>query len=594
MSLLRHADISVTWRLRSKAAAVSVDQVAALATLPRLRGLAIEPARDPTTNYSIELRDEGAALLFQSLHEQIDRGLMLARLEFSYLGIGQAGGAALAAFIERSTLTTLKATFVLNLPLLALASSLAHCRTLTSLEVHAFACSPETIRALATAVQHSDSLTTLKLTQLRLDKAAATTALADAVAHSRSLTDLQLPACLIDNAAMETLIAAIEKRSSSIRTLDVADNQIRSAGASSVARLLSSDRCTLSSLDISGNRIGLKGALALAAALQTNRTLTELRINRSGLLNEGTAAVVSALRLNPHFRLRVLALSGNVSQPAAAALAEALQRSGTLERLEMRDCSLTDDGMTALAAGIGHSHSLQHLDVSDNSFSTAGATALATAVGACPDLASLNMSGNAIGDAGLAALAPALVHVRSLHLHSCSLTPQSGGPLAWLIQHSRVLESLSFGKDNLSARGVTEIAAALQPSSSLRTLRIMSENEVGADGVSSLADALSRGWKASELRLDVCRSIDDCGAVALAKALEQLGSRCTLTTLSLFEVGITATGAMALVRAATRTPRLRTLDLRYNEAITAADRPALIAACGPQAHFELSLSSSSD
>ena len=98
----------------------------------------------------------------------------------------------------------------------------------------------------------------------------------------------------------------------------------------------------------------------------------------------------------------------------------------------------------------------------------------------------------------------------------------------------------------------------------------------------------------SDLRLGVDhdRTIDDSAALALAAALTECGmrSRCTLATLGLSGCGLTAAGVMALVRAATATPRLQSLDLSRNGAITAADRPALIAACGPQPHFDFGLS----
>jgi Ran GTPase-activating protein (RanGAP) involved in mRNA processing and transport len=197
------------------------------------------------------------------------------------------------------------------------------------------------------------------------------------------------------------------------------------------------------------------------------------------------------------------------------------------------------------------------------------------------------VSHNKIGDAGLAALAPALVHVRTLHLSQCGLTSLSGGPLASLIRNGRALESLHVDNNSLRARGIAELAAALQPSSSLRTLHAERCN-AGADGTAALAAALDRGWRASELDLSFNHSLDG-GALALAAALERLGDRCTLTALSLPFCLMTAVGALALVRAATRTPRLQSLDLNHNGDITIADRPAVIAACGPQPHFELQL-----
>jgi len=140
----------------------------------------------------------------------------------------------------------------------------------------------------------------------------------------------------------------------------------------------------------------------------------------------------------------------------------------------------------------------------------------------------------------------------------------------------------------LGARGVAVIAAALQPSSSLRTLNAECCDS-GAGGAAALADALRRGWRASDLRLDQDRSIGDGGVLALAAALEQLGDLCTLATLSLADCALTAAGALALVRAATAAHSLRYLNCIHNHPIKAPDEPALIAACGPQPHFFLCL-----
>jgi hypothetical protein len=134
------------------------------------------------------------------------------------------------------------------------------------------------------------------------------------------------------------------------------------------------------------------------------------------------------------------------------------------------------------------------------------------------------------------------------------------------------------------------IAAALQPSSSLRTLSLPFGCGVGVDGASALAAALRRGWRASKLQLDWDRTIGDSGARALAAAVTECGSRCPLTALSLPFCGVTAAGALALVRTAKSALRLRSLGVESNEAVTPADRAALIAECGPQPHFELRLS----
>jgi Ran GTPase-activating protein (RanGAP) involved in mRNA processing and transport len=590
-SLLRHADISVTWRPWPKAA-MSAEQVNSLAALPRLRGLTVESSYDFATDRHTQLSDEGAALLFQSLSERIDHGGALASLSFIGIKIGQAGVASLATFIVRSrSLASLKIIYASNALLASLSASMAQCRTLTSLELHSQSTGSSIVtdRALMSFLQNT-SLATLKLRDLRLGDTAVVV-LAAAVAQSRSLTDLQLRKTHIGNAGIEALAAALEQ-SGRICTLDLSRDSLDTAAAAALARLLASDCCALTSLNLSGSQIGHEGVLA--EALQTNRSLTELRLCANEMGGQGTAAVAAALRRNPHCRLLVLGLSENrIDLPTAAALAEAMRRSGAFERLEVSECSLTDEGLATLAAGISHSHSLQHLDLVRNSFGAAGAAALASAVATCPALTWLDVRHNKIGDEGLAALAPALqlvpVRLRTLMLSSCGLTQSSAGPLAELIQSSRVLEYLDIDGNSLETQGVAEIAAALQPSSSLRVLRVRTVCGIGARGTAAVAAALSRGWKASKLRLQCGGPTDSLGALALAAAMEELGSRCTLTSLSLSGRGMTAAGTLALVRAATHAPKLQSLDFELNAAVIASDRPALVAACGPQPHFELRL-----
>jgi Ran GTPase-activating protein (RanGAP) involved in mRNA processing and transport len=472
-SLLRHADISIIWRLRS-AEAVSAEQVAALAALRRLSGVSFETAFDPCGNGCTQLSDEGAALLFEGLRKRIDRGSALTSLSVIGYNIEQAGGAALAAFIKCSR--SLASFHIIGVPsalTAPLSTALARCRTLTSLDVHSTHSAMETVRAMTAVVQQSSSLATFKLHRFELGDAGVVV-LAAAVAQSRSLTDLQFNGYQIGYESARVLAAALEQNGR-IRNLDLRVSRFGATDVAALAPLLASDRCALTSLNVSSSEIDPEGALALSEALRVNRTLTELCLSSVNCSGVGMAALLGALQQNLHSRLRVLGLSHNTNSlnaSCAHSLAEVISRSLTLERLELGICRLGDEGMAALAAGIGRSRSLQHLDVARNSFGAPGATALAAAIATCPTLTWLRVSGNEIGDLGMAALAPALVNLRTLDVNRCDLTQSSARPLAALIQHSRVLESLDVSDNELEVRGASEIAAALQPSSSIRILNL--------------------------------------------------------------------------------------------------------------------------
>jgi Ran GTPase-activating protein (RanGAP) involved in mRNA processing and transport len=190
-----------------------------------------------------------------------------------------------------------------------------------------------------------------------------------------------------------------------------------------------------------------------------------------------------------------------------------------------------------------------------------------------------------MGDAGMAALAPAMRHLDSLDVAHCGLTSDSAAALALLVQHARKLQTIRLSNNPIGSIGATALAAFLGSSSALRTLELR-DCDIGADGAAALGAALTRGWSVANLILDGNHKIGDEGALALAAALDQCDGHCALTELSLNRCNLTATGALALVRAAVRIPSLRYLRC-CSFANKDSEKPALVAARGPKPHFEL-------
>ncbi|XDV32878.1 hypothetical protein PO909_003558 [Leuciscus waleckii] len=86
-----------------------------------------------------------------------------------------------------------------------------------------------------------------------------------------------------------------------------------------------------------------------------------------GVTDEGFAALTSALRLNPE-HLRELSLSKNKIGKSVNLLSDVLQNPHCkLEKLEMKDCDLTDEGFAVLTSALGSNpEHLRELDLSGN------------------------------------------------------------------------------------------------------------------------------------------------------------------------------------------------------------------------------------
>jgi len=292
----------------------------------------------------------------------------------------------------------------------------------------------------------------------------------------------------------------------------------------------------------------------------------------------------------------VLDLSYNRFDAAgAASLAEFLRTNSALEQLDLNQCGLSDAGVAALAAGLPHTQSLRELRLRCN-LSAAGAPALAAGIGRCPSLTLMDLTDNfELGDAGFASLAPSLRGLESFDAQDCGLTSASGPTLAALVQLAPRLGALVLSFNAIGTAGATAIAAALQPTSSLRTLRL-DACDVDAEGAAALAAALARGWPATDLSIGRNAQIGDDGARALAAALDQCADRgrSALTGLGLNVCELSIAGALALVRAAVRIPTLRTLSLTciLYMAITdldVANKAEIVAKCAGRPRLRLML-----
>ena len=123
-------------------------------------------------------------------------------------------------------------------------------------------------------------------------------------------------------------------------------NEITGEGASYIAEALRTTRA-FRMLDLGGNPIGDKGLQCIAEAMTTNTSLFDLDLSSCslGITEENGPTFIEMLQRNK--TLRILALSGNraISDNQASFIIEGLKKNTTLKTLDLRDCSITDEGI---------------------------------------------------------------------------------------------------------------------------------------------------------------------------------------------------------------------------------------------------------
>ncbi|KAK2887711.1 hypothetical protein Q8A67_015939 [Cirrhinus molitorella] len=198
---------------------------------------------------------------------------------------------------------------------------------------------------------------------------------------------------------------------------------VRDEGCAALTSALKSNPSHLRELDLSGNKVGVSGVNLLSDLLKDPHCkLERLWLGKCGVTDEGCAALASALRSNPS-HLRELDLSLNkLGDSGLNLLSDGMKDHCRLETLRLSDCGVMDEGCAALASALRSNPShLRELDLSLNKLGASGLNLLSDLLKDphCK-LKILRLSYCGVTDEGCAALASVLrsnpSHLRELDL----------------------------------------------------------------------------------------------------------------------------------------------------------------------------------
>ncbi|CAM4549809.1 unnamed protein product [Leuciscus chuanchicus] len=158
-----------------------------------------------------------------------------------------------------------------------------------------------------------------------------------------------------------------------LEKLWLSDCGVTDEGFAALTSALRSNPEHLRELSLSWNKIG-KSVNLLSDVLQNHHCkLEKLELSNCDLTDEGFAALTSALRSNPE-HLRELDLSRNKIGESVNLLSDVLQNPHCkLEKLGLKDCGVTDEGCVALTSALrSNPEHLRHLDLIGNKIGKSG------------------------------------------------------------------------------------------------------------------------------------------------------------------------------------------------------------------------------
>ncbi|KAG7551224.1 Leucine-rich repeat [Arabidopsis thaliana x Arabidopsis arenosa] len=196
-------------------------------------------------------------------------------------------------------------------------------------------------------------------------------------------------------------IAEVVKRSPLLENFRCSSTRVGSEGGIALSEALK--HCThMEKLDLRDNMFGTEAGVSLSKTFSSFKHLTELYLSYLNLEDEGAIAIVNALKESAS-PIEVLEMAGNdITVEAASAIAACVAAKQDLNRLNLSENELKDEGCVQIAKSMEEDHSkVQYIDMSTNYIRRAGARALAHVVVKKEAFKLLNIDGNIISEEGI-------------------------------------------------------------------------------------------------------------------------------------------------------------------------------------------------
>ena len=265
---------------------------------------------------------------------------------------------------------------------------------------------------------------------------------------------------LLDRRAYDVLAEGVQ-RMPCLEKLNLSKNShIGCGGAVQLLSSLHSNK--LRELDMSGTGINDPDFKCLASYIHSTTSLQELNIRGNDISVESIDSLCKALSTNSSMRSLDMSFC-HLTTSHCVCLRQLLRhpKHCKIEKLYLRRCSLTSDGVGEVMSGLNDNHTLRELKLSGNQIRSEGAVTIAT-------MLKTNSS------------------LETLYLDGCSIDSSGGVELGTALERNKTLRVLRLSGNALGDDGVRGLIVGLENNSSLEALWLTDDKSLGEEGVSLL------------------------------------------------------------------------------------------------------------
>lgn len=478
----------------------AVRRLSALQSLDISVGISLKLSFDDYDSTEEEKADDLATEVISVLpdHAALE-SIRLRRVGF--FDVGAINLSQVLAFNTTLKSVTLDSCSISDSGAAALASVLAKNRHLTDLNLKFNNIGPEGAAHMAEMLKSNSTLTKLDLTFNDL-RASGQLALLQALSLNQSLTDWTT---CVSNEDMSSALAQVLSQNSS-----------------------------LARLDASNSTFGLESQL-IFDSLKGNRNIKSLKLRQNNLISSTAFMIADMLRVNQALEDLDLDVNSNISNEGCAAICEALQTNQTLTSLRVSDAP----GLFSFANLVKNNQYLHTLAISIEGATPTWAQTMADSLRSNSSLRSLTLYGfcrtpihdffNAFesnttlrdltmhtclfGDSETLAmeklascLESNLCGLWNIALPSCSLESSSIEAIFESLRRNTTLVSLDLRSNAIGDKSIVKLASALESNITLTSLDVTS-NRVGAVGTQALAESLATNLTLTRLKLMLPREL---------------------------------------------------------------------------------------
>lgn len=292
------------------------------------------------------------------------------------------------------------------------------------------------------------------------------------------------------------------------------------------------DNIFIKALRFPRNQLSSAAAEPLAKILRITKTLIHLDIRHNSVGSEGLAKLIQPLTDQGGDRCSLVTLNlvnNNLKRKAASYLADLLKKNKTLQEVHIGRNPLHPKGMKEIINGLqANSESrVKHLDLKATGLGgKAGLKALIELLKKNETIESLDLSSNGLGPHGAKELSSVFMFknvLLDLNLGGNDIGADGVSAMANALNEERKvqghcnLQRLSLNWNQLGDEGAIFLAMGLEKNSTIHHLDL-SHNKIGSLGALHLASTFGINYGLKEVLLND-NSIDDQGAFALASVL---------------------------------------------------------------------------